>query len=85
MNSKIFEGIVSDLQAIVIPGVKRGLRIMIKDRAQKENNSTVMEDLAELKGHYMGQLAMIFAGIEKESMIKGITDYSGYQEPKEDE
>lgn len=85
MSNKVYDGIVKDLDAIVVPGVKRYLKMLIKERKEKEQKMTVADDMATIKGHYLSYLNILFEKFSEDALIDGLVRFSGYQEPKEEE
>ena len=85
VDQKVFEGIVADLKSIVDTRVKRSLRILIKERKEKEQKMTIADDLKSLRSYYTQQIGIIFDRIESDAFISGVMQYSEYVEPKDDD
>ncbi len=85
LDKKIFDAIVSDLAAVVAPRVKKSLRMLVKERKEKEQKMSIVDDLKALRSHYVQQIGIMFDEIENESFIKGVMAYAEYREPKEED
>jgi hypothetical protein len=87
MDPKQYETIENNLKGLIEPTVKRAIRLTIKENLTKmpETERSLEDVLNEVEKQFDDARKIIFTKMRKDIMVGGIIQYSGYQEPKEDD
>lgn len=84
IEKRIFYGIMSDLEDVIYPRVRRSLQMLLKDSRAQGKIIKLGDDFKIIRAHYNQQVNIILDEIEREAFTAGLINFAGFKDEQND-